>query len=208
MAKKKTEKPAKPKKPRPRQQKKPPAAPLYAGTIAKAITVYGWFSRGCPRSTVEEVTAWRAANIRQEHVRNDKKVAEGRPPNGPIDAELTLAQKRVMADTRKIEAEVQYKEMRNAERRGDMISLTAVQREGAELVARIKERLLAAPDEFENRFPSEVRAQCKADFSEFIRQLLLEVSRWTIGGETVDDIILAVARRIEAERARHQAGGR
>jgi phage terminase Nu1 subunit (DNA packaging protein) len=133
---------------------------------------------------------------------------KGAPPNGPIDAELTLAQKRVMADTRKIEAEVQYKEMRNAERRGDMISLTAVQREGAELVARIKERLLAAPDEFENRFPSEVRAQCKADFSEFIRQLLLEVSRWTIGGETVDDIILAVARRIEAERARHQAGGR
>jgi hypothetical protein len=36
--------------------------------------------------------------------------------------------------------------------------------------------------------------------------LRLEISRWDLLGTAADDIILAVAKRIEAERARDQAG--
>lgn len=165
-------------------------------------TVYGWFSRGCPRTTLAEVEAWRAANIRQEHARPGKRIPDPKSGAAQPDVALTITQKRMLADTRKINADVVYKRLRNAEKRKDMVSLIAVEREVAELVVRIKERLLAAPSEFENSFPAEVRAQCKADFEEHIRLVLLEMSRWTIAGETCENMIVTMAERITTERAR------
>ena len=92
--------------------------------------------------------------------------------------------------------------MRIAEKKQDLVSLKDTQRELSELLIRIKERLLAAPDEFQTRFPEPVRAQCKADFDEFIRHVLLEISRWKLGGHDMDDMIIATAERIRRDRGR------
>jgi hypothetical protein len=193
-------------KKKPKRKNRAQVAPLTAAAIATHLkispgTVYGWFGRGCPRTTIAAVETWRAANIRTEHARPEKRAADS-ATGAPINLPLTITQKRMLADTRKINADVVYKRLRNAEKRKDMVSLLAVEREVAELVVRIKERLLAAPSEFENSFPAEVRSQCKADFEEHIRLLLLEMARWTIAGETCEDMIVAVATRIVTERAR------
>jgi phage terminase Nu1 subunit (DNA packaging protein) len=198
--------------PKKKPKQKPHAAALSVRAIAKQLnvvpgTVYDWIARGCPRTTLAAVEAWRAANIRQEHARHDKRTADPKTGDAQPDVALTLTQKRMVADTRKINADVVYKRLRNAEKRKDMVSLAAVEREAAELVVRIKERLLAAPSEFENSFPAEVRAQCKADFEEHIRLLLLEMANWKIAGQTCDDMIAAAAERIVRERRNGGAAG-
>jgi hypothetical protein len=93
-----------------------------------------------------------------------------------------------------------YGLLRNRERRQTLIDRKDVEREVSALLIRIKERLLVVPDEFETRFPLEVRQQCKADLTEFMRQLLLEMSRWKIMDESTDDLLIAAAARLLAER--------
>lgn len=178
------------------------------------VTMYDWFSKGCPRGPLDAIAAWRLANVRsdrlehesrQETVQAMEEIAEPSPEapkKAPKAAKrsFTLSERRLKADTAKIRAEVAYKLMRNREKRKDLVSLTDVQREAAELAIRVKERLLACPDEMETRFPAETRAANKADFEEFIRQLLLEMSGWRIVGETLDDRIVDAGKAIETKR--------
>lgn len=180
-----------------KSRKKPP---LTAATIAKHFnvnrsTVSGWIHKGCPTTTLKAVAEWRAAHLRSERQPVDQRGGEGGP------GRLTLNDRRVKADTRKILSDVALRELRLAEKRGDLVSRKEANRELAEYFVRVKERLLAAPDEFETRFPAEVRIQCKADFKEFIRQLLLELSRWQLLGKSAEDIILAAAAAIQLARA-------
>lgn len=174
------------------------------------VTLYDWFARGCPRGTVEEIAAWRQANVRNDRLEHDKRAEMGEAlaqvvaptdpgslaPKKRAKKALSLSEKRLKADTEKIRAEVAYKLMRNAEKRKNLVSLAEVQLEAAELAIRIKERLLAAPDEMETRFPAETRAGNKADFEEFIRQLLLEISGWKILGEPMHARIKAAAESL------------
>ena len=209
MAKKQSKK-AKPPKKKPRQAEgMAKSGRLTAAVIATHFevtpyTVRGWFARGCPWNTFKAIATWRANNIRSEHASPDKRPGGG--PNGKGPHQPTLAEKRLASDIRRIDADIRHKELRNEKEAGDLISLATAMREGAELVARLVDRLGSFPDEMENCFPSETRAMNKSDFAEKIRMLRLEISRWDLLGTAADDIILAVAKRIEAERARDQAG--
>lgn len=181
------------------------AEPLSASIVAKHFavnrrTITEWFDRGCPRTSFKEIAQWRAANLRSGRQPLDHRNGNGKADNQPLP--LTLQELRLKSETQKIDSDVELRLLRIAEKKKDLISKTDAQRELSELLVRIKERLLAAPDEFQNRFPEPVRSQCKGDFQEFMRQLLLEISRWQLGGEDADDIIIAAARRIEAERGR------
>lgn len=184
------------------------------------VTLYQWFNKGCPRDSVESVAAWRLQNVRSDRLEHTKRaeieemltaktqddvLAPDSPdtPTEPVKRvrrKLTLADRRLKADTAKIRAEVAYKRMRNQEKRRDLVSLASVNREAAELAIRIKERLTAAPDEFETRFPAETRAANKADFEDFVRILLLEISTWRVLDTGMDERIVAAAAAIEAAR--------
>lgn len=177
------------------------------------VTLYDWFARGCPKAPVEAIAAWRSVNVRNDRLEHDKRaeiseamatvsqgqVAQAAAPK--VKRGLTLADRRLIADTAKIRAEVAYKLMRNKEKRKDLVSLTDIQREAAELAIRIKERLMAAPDEFETRFPAETRAANKTDFEEFIRGLLFEISGWRIMGEPMHQRIIAAAEELKKVKA-------
>lgn len=191
----------------PLSPKSPPAAArITTALIANSLgvharTVEGWVSKGCPKTTLDEVIQWRAGNMRADRQPMDQRAAA---PGGEAPGH-TLQEKRLLADTAKIEAEVSLKNLRLQERMQNLVSRSAVLREVSELVVRVKERILAAPDEFETRFPAEVRAQCKADFEEFVRQLLWELSTWEILGESTDDLVIAAAESIKAQRERDAA---
>jgi hypothetical protein len=161
-------------------------------------TIAEWFDRGCPRTSIKAIAQWRAANLRNERQPLDQRDANGQAGDQQGPRPLTLQELRLKADTRKINSDVELRRLRIAEKQKDLVSLSDAQRELSELLIRIKERLLAAPDEFETRFPLEVRAQCKADFQEFTRQLLLEISRWKLGAAEEEEIILAAAEVIKA----------
>jgi phage terminase Nu1 subunit (DNA packaging protein) len=158
-------------------------------------TVATWIGRGCPQTSIKAVSKWRRENMRTER----------QPPGQRGDGPSTLTEERLKADTLKIMADVDLRELRLAEKRGDLVSHTEAKHELAKLLIRIKERLLAAPDEFQTRFPGPERLQCKADFDQFIRQLLLEISRWDILGAGADDMIVAEAVRIIADRSKAAA---
>lgn len=150
-----------------------------------------------------EVAAWRTANLRADRMVPDRRgePAAAAAPKGP-----TLTEIRMQADTEKINVDVELKKLQLAMKRGDLVSREEIRRNEAELLSRIKERLLAFPEEFETRFPAEVRAQCKEDFEQAIRHLLVEMSRWQLlDKDTADDIIVLVAEKILAARARTAA---
>ena len=179
------------------------AAPLTAAKVAKHFgvhrcTVSDWFQRGCPRTSIKAIAQWKAASLRTERQPLDQRDGNGQAGDPGDQRQLTLQELRLTADTRKINSDVELRRLRIAEKQKDLVSLSDAQRELSELLIRIKERLLAAPDEFETRFPLEVRAQCKADFQEFTRQLLLEISRWKLGAAEEEEIILAAAEVIKA----------
>lgn len=161
-------------------------------------TLVGWLAEGCPRGTEAEIRAWRSANVRTDHLEHSKRPEASSAPKGK--RKRTLAEHRLIADTAKIKADVAFRLMRNKKQAKELVSLSDVQREAAELAIRIKERLLAVPDEMETRFPAETRAANKSDFEEFIRQLLLEISNWSVIGEAMDEWIVAAAKKIEAKK--------
>lgn len=181
------------------------ATNISAALVARELgvdrrTVHDWFNSGCPRTSIDDVKAWRANNKRTEHTPLDRREIPG--PDGtaeggePRKRKLTLSERRMMADTRKIIEEVEFKQFRNLEKRKELVSRTQAEREIAQIVVLVKQRLLAAPDEFETRFPADIRSALKADFQEFIRQLLLELSRQTAIDKSLDEIIVAEAERI------------
>jgi phage terminase Nu1 subunit (DNA packaging protein) len=157
-------------------------------------TVANWVGKGCPQTSVKAITKWRRENMRSER----------QPSSKRGDGPATLTEERLKADTLKILADVDLRELRLAEKRGELVSLSETAHELAEMVIRIKERLLAAPDEFQTRFPEPVRLQCKAEFDAFIRGLLLEISRWDslLDPDIADAMIVAEAARIIAERSK------
>jgi hypothetical protein len=178
------------------------SASVSATEIARRLavdrrTVTDWIkTKGCPTSSLDAVIQWRATNLRAE-----RQPVHRRPVAcGDSSGGTSLRDRRLLADIEKIEAEVRLKNLRFQERTQNLVSKVAVLREVAEMVVRLKERILAAPDEFETRFPVEVRAQCKADFEEFVRQLLWELSQWEILGTTTDDMVVAAAAVIVARR--------
>ena len=184
----------------------PSRKPLTNALIAKHFhvhpsTVADWIIQGCPKSSIKDVSKWRSETLRtgRGNIDDNRNGAENEPQMP------ALQRKRIEADTRKILADVALRELRIEEKRRDLVSRSEVVRELSEIVVRVKERLLAAPDEFENRFPAGVRVQCKLDFQEFIRQLLLELSRMKVADATMDDTIVASAAAIIAGRSRTAA---
>jgi len=158
-------------------------------------TVGDWMTKGLPMSIAAGIEYWRSTALAQNRTPMDS-----RPTSEGGDGAPTMQQKRLTADTQKILEDVRLKQLRYQERIGELVQREEVVREVAEFAVRIKERLLAAPDEFETRFPAEVRQQCKADFTEFVRQLLLELSTWRIQGTACDDIVVQAAEKIVESR--------
>ena len=163
-------------------------------------TVCTWIHKGCPQTTIDAVSKWRAANINAEKIpfasRKNYGTADSGEPREP-----SISERRTLADTRKINSDVELRQLRLREKLGDLVSHKEIERELAEWAIRIKERLIASPSEFFTRWPLEVRDQTNADFIEWIRQLLLEMSRWKVLGVSMDDHIIAAGDRLKAERA-------
>lgn len=75
-------------------------------------------------------------------------------------------------------AEAEAKELRNLERRGKLLERDDVLQSANELVLRLKSRLDALPEEFEQLIPREHRAALKAEMVEWVRQRQLELAAW------------------------------
>jgi len=111
-----------------------------------------------------------------------------------------LTDKRLAAEIERLEQDTRLKRLKVLAQTGQLVKRDDVVRETAALVTRIKERLLALPDEFETRFPAEVREQCKADLMAFVVGVLLEMSAWRVADLTTNDHILRAADLVLREK--------
>ena len=73
------------------------------------VTVHDWFQRGCPRTTIKTIQRWRAANLRSEREPLDQRDGQGNAATPP--GELTLQERRIKADTQKIESDVELRRL-------------------------------------------------------------------------------------------------
>lgn len=224
--------PAAPAPPPAKPAKKPVAKPkldvdpldaMSAANLAKAVgvnrrTAHEWFQEGCPRHLMEAI-GWVL-----KHKRGDKLANRNGPlsgllsPGGGLDADgeaqASLQRQMHAEKLRGQQIDNEQSALALAEKKRDLVSRKLVKRDVATIFVRIKERLLVAPDRFEPRFPAEVRVECKQDFEDFCRKLLMELRTMPVGGEDVEDLILAAAdeirggRRVAAEALLEQANQR
>jgi len=171
--------------------------------VAKAVgvnrrTVAEWRDKGCPLTTLNAVIQWR-----NENLRSDRQPIEQR--DGGASSMTRLHEAQVQANIRKIKGDTRLRHQRLLKETNKLVERVSVVREVAELVVRVKERILALPEELENRFAPEVRLQLKEDVDEFARQLLFEMATYEILGDPTDDLILASADLIRAKRERAAA---
>ncbi len=115
------------------------------------------------RYSIAECREWVANNINS--------------PNAEVG---DLKEKRLRAEIRKLNADAESKECKNAIMRGDILYRDDVDRQIAEVLTRIKTRLESVPDEMETTFPASTRAQNKADLDEKIRQIQMEIAAFEL----------------------------
>lgn len=171
-------------------------------------TLSEWFERGCPREPIEAIAAWRVKHLRPERMdpaHRESANAAAVAPSAPEGRKRpSLIEQQTKANIRKINADVDFRRLKVAEIRKDLVSRSSVQREVAALCVRVKERLLAAPEEFQNSFPAETRIQNKIDFEDFVRHLLMELASWKVGGVTTDEMIIAAAQDIQVRTTQRE----
>lgn len=121
---------------------------------------------GMPRETdgtycYEDCLNWRLQNV---HTRVGG-IGGERPPMSDLERE-------------KLEEEIRYKRLKNDQTEGLLVDRQAAEQEINAMLVRLKTRLEAAPDEMEMRFPAETRADNKAEFQNYVHNLLKEISSW------------------------------
>ncbi len=191
---------------------KPPSTQLEAMSatdMAVALgfnrrTVHEWLREGCPRNVMGAL-AWVLKNKRGDKLANRNGPLSGLlSPGGGLDpdaeAQVSLTRQMHAEKLRGQQIDNEQEALALAEKRRDLVSRKLVKRDVATIFVRIKERLLVIPDRFEPRFPAEVRVECKQDFQEFCRLVLIEMRSMPVGGQDVEELVLAAADEIRIER--------
>lgn len=156
---------------------------------------------GCMGATAEEVNAWRKANLDATRggVGGNGSPAAGDGVGGASGGsggnyKLWRARReKAMALKARLEVE---------ERRASLLSAADVRRELVEWAVMLRTRIASIPDELAAVAPQELKAPTKRIAEASIRQALKNAYEAAVVGlDRVDDLILAEADRIRAERA-------
>jgi hypothetical protein len=139
-----------------------------------------WLARGCPggqgRYEIARIQEWRDNNIAPRGGSAASSSGDG-----------SLASQKIAIEILERQENVRTKKLRNDLREGRLADVKEVQRQAAEMVTWIKDRLLAIPDELEMTFPAETRLQNKADVEISIRLILKKLSRFETTVSEVED---------------------
>jgi hypothetical protein len=171
-------------------------------------TVGEWIKEGCPRGPIRAILEWISRNGRGGPAGPENRLGalglggrtEELNPDGT--RKRTLTERRTLGQIRAQVVDTELRMLNLAEKRQDLVSKRRVKRDVATIFVRLKERLIAAPDRFEPKFPAEVRVECKQDLEDFCRLLLVELRQMPVGGQDVDELILLAAEDIQASRRR------
>lgn len=89
------------------------------------------------------------------------------------------------AEIAKLWEQAKKEALKNEIAEGSLWDAEDVKQWVAGILSRIRERILAIPDEFETRLPLEVRAHVKADLEDYIRLVLKEASERVASGPDI-----------------------
>jgi phage terminase Nu1 subunit (DNA packaging protein) len=148
-------------------------------------TIEGYRDRGMPTNSVKAALQWIESNIRQnigQPTLGERKA--GKTSRGAASDFGDLEVQELREKIRKLAAEAEAKELKNAEVRGELYNASEVERNVAELTGLIRVRLESIPDEIEMDIIPEQRAQLKQRWVEKIRLILTEMSQFQL---TCDD---------------------
>lgn len=173
--------------------------------LAKAFecspqTVRGYVRRGMPTSSVKKAHEWVSQNVNKnigQPTQGER--AKGQTRSRDID-ELEIDELR--EKIRKLAAEADAKELKNAQVRGELYNAADVERNVAELTGLIRVRLESIPDEIEMDIAPEQRAQLKQRWIEKVRLILTEMSQFRL---TCDDDAATGEGELQAETAGEDA---
>lgn len=137
-------------------------------------TIRRYVARGMPCGDncydVEECREWVSKNIIQRIT---------------VDTRGTLAEQRMKAEIAKLWEQAKREALKNEIAEGGLWDAEDVKQWVAGILSRVRERLLAMPDEFEMRLPQEVRAEVKSDLENYINLVLKETAERVASGPSV-----------------------
>jgi phage terminase Nu1 subunit (DNA packaging protein) len=84
------------------------------------------------------------------------------------------------ARIRKLNAEAEARELKNAQLRGELYEAAEVERQVAELTSRIRLRLESIPGELQTEWPAELQAVVTQRMSDKLHLILTEMSHWRL----------------------------
>jgi hypothetical protein len=127
---------------------------------------------------------------------------ENQQPSGDPRAQTKNGKSVAASKARKAFEEARRLKFRNDREEGRLVYRHEPMQNVAAIVLRAKLRLEQMPDEMEMRFPPQTRAENKADFENYITQVLKELSTMpVIADVSVEDAILEAAETIRRRRA-------
>jgi hypothetical protein len=159
-------------------------------------TVHAWMQRGCPATSLEAIAVWRGNNLQRPPTDRPFTDRTAAPSDGGVNGEGSLSSQKLKVDILRGKIDARSRLLRHRERKGELVERRVAEREIAEVLLRVKERLIVCPDEFETSFPAETRPQNKADFEEYVRQLLMEIGRYKLLGKSADEMLIDAAARM------------
>ena len=168
---------------------------LTDGAIAKrlgitAATLAYYRKRGCRAKSVAGVAAWREANVAKNGPPTLRDRAKGVRPKTEGDAGLSIEELR--AKIRKLTAEAEERELKNAQRRGELYEADDVERDVAELTGMIRTRLESIPDELTQELPPEIRQTATQLWKDRINLILTAMAHWRLSSWDENESALAV----------------
>jgi hypothetical protein len=129
-------------------------------------TLRNWWALGCPKDAdVEETLAWR-----------DAKYGKREKPSG-VASDDDWRERKVRAETIKIESEGRLKELEEGVRRGELVNRDAVARWLSSAVTEIRQQLESLPAVIVSEVPGDSRLVVNDVATEQVRLLLLRLSQ-------------------------------
>lgn len=126
-----------------------------------------YFSRGCPRTSADEIREWRDKNVRG---RAD--ISDTGAPTNLAEAKLALMLKQCDRES----ALAERYNLENANRRGELVERREVEQHLAVAFGRLRDRLSGIGTEIANAMPAELKASCKRIADDTVRVSLKELA--------------------------------
>jgi len=142
--------------------------------------------RGCAATTPAGVKKWRDKNIAGNGPPTLAERAKGgKPKRATLPAE-PLEIEELRAKVRKLTAEAEERELKIAQRRGELYEAADVESDVSELTGMIRARLESIPDELHQEWPPELREQVTARMKERIYLILTAMAQWSLSSWFAD----------------------